>query len=98
MKVSKEKKINSHQEGVTKDFPIHNITSSIFIFGEVQHKNKTVLNMVNATQYVKYDSYVLIGDCYILQEKSSNSVCVCKKCEQNKANTMLTIGQGEKPI
>lgn len=97
MNVSKEKKTNSTQAVVMDDFTVHNISSSVFIFGEVQHKNKTVMNMVSIAQDIKYDSYVLIGDCYILQEKSSNFVCICKKCEQNKANTMLIIGEGENP-
>lgn len=67
---------------------VHSVHSSIFIFG-VYNEDKAVMEMLEYAQDTKYDSYILIDDCYILQEKSTKFICICKKCNKDKAKAII---------
>ncbi len=68
---------------------INKTSSSIFVFGDMTYKNQEELELVDSAQHIKYDLYALIEESYILQDTSSHFVCVCKKCEQSKANAII---------
>lgn len=84
MNISKEKNSNLTVK-------VHNVCTSVFIFGEMHHSNKIVMQMLEYAQNIRYNAYVLIDDCYTLQETNTKFICICRKCEQEKANAIITF-------